>query len=54
MKLVYENERGKVVMKGGGSDTFNITQIKGISLPENDVKLLAARIVYLFYTCVWT
>lgn len=40
MKLVYENERGKVVMKGGGSDTFNITQIKGISLPENDVNTI--------------
>lgn len=37
MKLVYENERGKVVMRGGGRDGFNITQIKGISLPENDV-----------------
>ena len=40
MKLVYENERGKVVMKGGGSDTFNITQIKGISLPENDASTI--------------
>lgn len=37
MKLVYENKRGKIVMKGGGRAGFNITQIKGISLPENDV-----------------
>ena len=37
MKLVYENKRGKVVMNGGGRGGFNITQIKGLSLPENDV-----------------
>lgn len=40
MKLVYENERGKVVLKGGGRGGFNITQIKGISLPENDVRTI--------------
>ena len=37
MKLVYENKRGKIVMNGGGRGNFKITQIKGISLPENDV-----------------
>lgn len=37
MKLVYENERGKVTMYGGGKKGINITQITGISLPENDV-----------------
>lgn len=37
MKLVYENERGKIVMGGGSSDGFNITQISGLSIPENDV-----------------
>lgn len=40
MKLIYENERGKVVLKGGASDTFNITQIKGLSLPENDASTI--------------
>lgn len=37
MKLVYENERGKVTMYGGGKKGINITRISGISLPENDV-----------------
>lgn len=37
MKLVYENERGKVVMHGGGSAGFNIISISGLSIPENDV-----------------
>ena len=37
MKLVYENERGKVVMHGGGDGGINITNISGLSIPENDV-----------------
>ncbi|MBO5733811.1 MAG: phage tail family protein [Clostridia bacterium] len=45
MKLIYENERGKIVMNGGGSKGFNITQIRGISLPECDVE--AVRYPYM-------
>ena len=37
MKLTYENERGKVVMCGGGADIFNIVEIRGLALPENDI-----------------
>jgi len=37
MKLVYENKKGKIVLKGGGRGGFNIIKITGISLPENDV-----------------
>ncbi len=37
MKLTYENERGKIVMCGGGADVFNIIEIRGISIPENDI-----------------
>ena len=38
MRIVYENERGKVTMYGGGASCgFNILQISGLSLPENDV-----------------
>ncbi len=40
MKLVYENKRGRIVMYGGGADGFNITQIRGISLPESDVSTI--------------
>ena len=45
MRLVYENERGKIVMNGGGKNGFNITQIRGISLPESDVE--AVRYPYM-------
>lgn len=38
MKLTYENKRGKVVMYGGGGDGFNIIEIRGLSLPENDME----------------
>ena len=37
MKIIYENERGKVVMYGGGSGIFNIIEIRGLSMPENDI-----------------
>lgn len=37
MKLTYENERGKIVMYGGGEGIFNIIEIRGLSLPENDI-----------------
>lgn len=37
MKLIYENDRGKVVMHGGGDGTFNIIEIRGLSLPDSDV-----------------
>lgn len=37
MKLVYENEKGRIAMYGGGSNEFNITQISGLSIPVNDV-----------------
>ncbi len=37
MKLTYENDRGKIVMRGGGADVFNIIEIRGLSLPENDI-----------------
>lgn len=37
MKLVYENKKGKIVMKGGGRGGFNIIKITGISMPESDV-----------------
>lgn len=37
MRLVYENKRGKVVMHGGGAAGFNITNISGLSIPENNV-----------------
>ncbi len=37
MKFVYENERGKVVMHGGGMSGFNIIKITGLSIPENNV-----------------
>lgn len=37
MRLVYENERGKIVMHGGGGQNWNITRIAGVSLPEFDV-----------------
>jgi len=45
MKLIYENERGKIVMNGGGGKGFNITQIRGISIPECDVE--AVRYPYM-------
>ncbi len=38
MRLIYENERGKVVMNGGNGEGFNIIEIKGLSLPENDIE----------------
>ncbi len=37
MKIIYENERGKVVMYGGGNGIFNIIEIRGLSMPENNV-----------------
>lgn len=37
MKIIYENERGKVVMYGGGNGIFNIIEIRGLSMPENDI-----------------
>lgn len=37
MKLTYENERGKVSMYGGGGSIFNIIEIRGLSMPENDI-----------------
>ena len=37
MKFTYENERGKIVMHGGGEGIFNIIEIRGLSLPENDI-----------------
>jgi len=37
MKFIYENDRGKVVMYGGNGDGFNIIEIRGLSLPENDI-----------------
>jgi len=45
MRLIYENERGKITMCGGGQKEWNITQIKGISLPETDVS--AVRYPYM-------
>ncbi len=38
MKLIYENKKGKVEMYGGGGDGFNIIEITGLSLPENDIE----------------
>lgn len=38
MKFIYENERGKIIMQGGGGDGFNIIEIKGLSLPESDAE----------------
>ncbi len=37
MRLIYENERGKVVMHGGGGDGFNIIEVRGLSFPDSDV-----------------
>ncbi|MBQ3118166.1 MAG: phage tail family protein [Clostridia bacterium] len=37
MKIIYENERGKVVMYGGGNGIFNVIEIRGLSMPENDI-----------------
>lgn len=37
MRLVYENERGKITMYGGGKRGFNIISISGLSLPESNV-----------------
>ncbi len=37
MKIIYENERGKVVMYGGGNGIFNIIEIRGLSMPENNI-----------------
>lgn len=40
MRLVYENERGKITMHGGGKAGFNIINISGLSLPENNVNTI--------------
>ena len=40
MKLTYENKRGKVVMNGGGGEGFNIIEVTGLSLPENDMDIV--------------
>ena len=45
MRLIYENERGKITMCGGGGNSWNITRITGISLPETDVS--AVRYPYM-------
>lgn len=37
MKFIYENDRGKIVMQGGGAEVFNIIEIRGLSLPESDI-----------------
>lgn len=37
MRIVYKNERGKITMYGGGKRGFNIINISGLSLPENNV-----------------
>lgn len=37
MRLIYENERGRIVMHGGGGQNWNITRISGVSLPEINV-----------------
>lgn len=37
MRMVFENERGKITMHGGGRNDFNIISINGLSLPENNV-----------------
>ena len=40
MRLVYENERGKITMYGGGKVGFNIISISGLSLPENNINTI--------------
>lgn len=40
MRLVYENERGRITMYGGGKAGFNIINISGLSLPENNVNTI--------------
>ena len=37
MRLIFENERGRIVMHGGGGHSWNITRISGLSLPEINV-----------------
>ena len=40
MRVIYENERGKIAMHGGGNAGFNIINISGLSLPENNVNTI--------------
>ncbi len=40
MRLVFENERGKIAMYGGGKSGFNIINISGLSLPEANVNTI--------------
>lgn len=37
MKLTYENEIGRVVLRGGTDSVYNITEIGGLSIPETMV-----------------
>ncbi len=36
MKLIYENDIGRVVLRGGSDSVFNITDISGLSIPDVD------------------
>lgn len=36
MRLIYENEKGKIVMHGGDGAVFNIIEIKGLSFPDTE------------------
>ncbi len=36
MKLIYENEMGRVVLSGEGKGTFRITELSGLSLPDTE------------------
>lgn len=36
MQLIYENELGRISLGGGHADSFNITEINGLSFPETE------------------
>ncbi len=38
MKLIYENESGRITMRGGTGADFNITEITGLSFPDTAVQ----------------